>query len=406
MKKVINTLTEKEKKKILRAGRINDSLNANLTKIMPVPLVGGIVLILLYAFGLEYTPLMIWGMALLFGSSSIPIIWLCAIYIAAAGSHGKYSYPLYQRLLNGETFPENDDSNNLDDSYNIGNHLANSTEPREIEKLANEKFNGDIYAAIEYAYRTWGKESNERMDKIYNEFTDEDKKIASEVIRKLATEKYGKNALKSIAIKLGAKSLDYFNFNRAKKLLKKIEAEEELPKVLPRINLLGCACLIIALINFGFGISEGNTLKEYQKNGVAVTASVYQVDRDDTDHYVHFKYEYGNKSYTWCEDGSDCREGDIITAYIYPSHPEKLYIFNGFLFPFSFLMLMLGAFLFWMENGYPKHRYSLFVICEGILMMIIGIIYNLNTWVGWGVFFALLALVVIGIGIIRKKHIN
>ena len=62
---------------------------------------------------------------------------------------------------------------------------------REIEKIANEKFEGDIPKAIEYAYRTWGTADNENMRKIYEEFTDEDKIIADEVIRNLAMEQSG-----------------------------------------------------------------------------------------------------------------------------------------------------------------------------------------------------------------------
>ncbi|MCH5187494.1 MAG: hypothetical protein J1F63_03770 [Oscillospiraceae bacterium] len=70
---------------------------------------------------------------------------------------------------------------------------------REIEKLANEKFNGDIAAAIEYVYRDSGLATykNEKMDKLYSELTKEELEIAYNVVMKIAEDKVGKKGVKS-----------------------------------------------------------------------------------------------------------------------------------------------------------------------------------------------------------------
>ena len=66
---------------------------------------------------------------------------------------------------------------------------------REVEKLAQEKFDGDIYKALDYAYRTWGSKDtvNDRMRKLYSELNKEELKMAAQIIRNLAIERSGKN---------------------------------------------------------------------------------------------------------------------------------------------------------------------------------------------------------------------
>ena len=65
---------------------------------------------------------------------------------------------------------------------------------REVEKLAQEKFDGDIYKALDYAYRTWGSKDtvNDRMRKLYSELTKDELKMAAQIIRNLAIERSGK----------------------------------------------------------------------------------------------------------------------------------------------------------------------------------------------------------------------
>ena len=69
---------------------------------------------------------------------------------------------------------------------------------REIEKLANEQFNGDIPAAIEYVYRNHAQNKNSYMDKIYSEFTKEELRMAAEILVKMTKERCGENVVHNI----------------------------------------------------------------------------------------------------------------------------------------------------------------------------------------------------------------
>ena len=74
---------------------------------------------------------------------------------------------------------------------------------REIEKIANEKFDGDIYKAIDFVYRNYAKESNPYMDKIYSEFTQQELEMSAQVVRNLAIERSGKNKVKKFEKAVG-----------------------------------------------------------------------------------------------------------------------------------------------------------------------------------------------------------
>ncbi len=117
---------------------------------------------------------------------------------------------------------------------------------REIEKLANEKFDGDIEKAIDYAYRNWGSTINDRMNKIYSEFTKEELQIACKVIRNLAIERSGKKAVESFE-----KSIGYM------KLLNMSDEEiinaPDNPYIKP--CALSVALLVIAIV---FGVFTNN----------------------------------------------------------------------------------------------------------------------------------------------------
>ena len=74
---------------------------------------------------------------------------------------------------------------------------------REIEKIANEKFNGDIYKAIDFVYRNYASEENSLMDKIYSEFTQQELEMSAQVVRNLAIERSGKKKVKKIEKSIG-----------------------------------------------------------------------------------------------------------------------------------------------------------------------------------------------------------
>ena len=76
---------------------------------------------------------------------------------------------------------------------------------REIEKLANEKFDGDRYKALDYAYRNWGSKDNvnDRMRKLYGELTEEELKMAAQIIRNLAIERSGKDKVENFEKSIG-----------------------------------------------------------------------------------------------------------------------------------------------------------------------------------------------------------
>lgn len=74
---------------------------------------------------------------------------------------------------------------------------------REVEKLAQEKFNGDIYKALDYAYRNWGSTVNDRMSKLYSELTKEELKMAAQIIRNLAIERSGKDKVEKFEKSIG-----------------------------------------------------------------------------------------------------------------------------------------------------------------------------------------------------------
>jgi len=74
---------------------------------------------------------------------------------------------------------------------------------REIEKIAKEKFDGDIYKAIDFVYRNYAKESNPYMDKIYREFTQQELEMSSQVVRNLAIERSGKKRVEKFEKSIG-----------------------------------------------------------------------------------------------------------------------------------------------------------------------------------------------------------
>ena len=74
---------------------------------------------------------------------------------------------------------------------------------REIEKIAKEMFDGDIYKAIDYVYRNYAKESNPYMDKIYGEFTQQELEMSSQVVRNLAIERSGKKKVEKFEKSIG-----------------------------------------------------------------------------------------------------------------------------------------------------------------------------------------------------------
>lgn len=76
---------------------------------------------------------------------------------------------------------------------------------REVEKLAQEKFDGDIYKALDYAYRNWGSKDtvNDRMRKLYSELTKDELKMAAQIIRNLAIERSGKNKVEKFEKSIG-----------------------------------------------------------------------------------------------------------------------------------------------------------------------------------------------------------
>jgi len=69
---------------------------------------------------------------------------------------------------------------------------------RQIDKIAEEQFDGDVYKAIEYVYETYAHEKNPIMDKIYSEFTQKEREIACEVIKNMAIKKTGQKAVDDI----------------------------------------------------------------------------------------------------------------------------------------------------------------------------------------------------------------
>lgn len=90
---------------------------------------------------------------------------------------------------------------------------------REVEKLAQEKFDGDIYKALDYAYRTWGSKDtvNDRMRKLYSELNKEELKMAAQIIRNLAIERSGKNKVEKFEKSIRyMKSLDLSDDELAK----------------------------------------------------------------------------------------------------------------------------------------------------------------------------------------------
>ena len=106
---------------------------------------------------------------------------------------------------------------------------------REVEKLAQEKFDGDIYKALDYAYRNWGSTVNERMTKLYSELNKEELKMASQIIRNLAIERSGKDKVEKFEKSIGI--LKSLNLNDDE-IAKSKENPFKIPMIVSIISLL------------------------------------------------------------------------------------------------------------------------------------------------------------------------
>ena len=135
--KRIDSLTEKEKKQIIRVGTANDNMNKYCIKISVPSFCVGTVLIILSGFRMEDNgKVILLGIGFLLCGCFIPMIW--AISVAIRGKICKnYSYELYEELV-GKVEPKSQDFEPDFELYPL------------TTKLANEMFEGDIKSAIEH----------------------------------------------------------------------------------------------------------------------------------------------------------------------------------------------------------------------------------------------------------------
>ena len=196
----ISSLTEKEKKRIIKIGKANDRLNKHTINVTLPPVLLGALLIIIYGFGLwEEISVIIAGMALLFGGCCISLVWFISLSIRATNCKN-YSYSLYKELVKTDMAEEictNEEMDNLQplDLHKSDKNACDDNIMPRTHKLASEHFDGDIKKAVEHVMLYV---RGEELDEYMKEWTPEMADHALTSVYNFGKEKFGEKGIKQI----------------------------------------------------------------------------------------------------------------------------------------------------------------------------------------------------------------
>lgn len=231
--KLLALLSDKEKKQIIRIGKMNDNLNKYCIKITMVPVCIGVILILASSMLEDSARVFVWGMGILLFGCLLPLMWFIVLNIIAKGCKN-YSYGLYEMLIGAKTIKD----------YIF--ELNEDTYPY-TSSIAKEQFAGNVNEAIKYIILNI---RGEEINKYINEWTPEQSAYAVSCLGNAALEKNGEKKLAEMVK------------NVAKLEELGMSEEEVLTKPNPFVKKIKVHFLILIgliMLSVVFGLAKDNT---------------------------------------------------------------------------------------------------------------------------------------------------
>lgn len=179
---------------------------------------------------------------------------------------------------------------------------------------------------------------------------------------------------------------NYFEFQRAKKILTRKHNGEKRPLLFPRVNILSLIFFLFFVLVLIGTFDDINTLHKYQRNGVKVDAVSYHVETEGEDNWVYFRYTYEGTQYIHVAENypGGTKIGNHVEAYVDPENPDKLFLYYSNAFA-VYIMFMLSLFFLWMGNAYRRSILVAGLFTEGIVAMVLGFYAGTLGHKVWGI---------------------